>query len=256
MCNNSGVQKPTRIITTSWDDGHPLDIRLAELLATFGLKGTFYVPISYKANKLLDDGQLRYLRQMGMEIGSHTLTHSNLTKIAEEKMSSELIESKKKLEDILGDSVLAFCYPGGKFNKSSRDMVIEAGYILGRTTLGFRIDSDFDPFLMPVSFQFYPHKRCALFTHMLKEVNLTGLRNWIDYTHFDTDLSSLTKNLLDSVIKNQGVLHIWGHSWEIEEYGLWDLLKEILRCVSGQEIVKYCTNTDVIKTINQTKIGH
>ena len=28
-------------ITTSWDDGHPLDFRVAELLAKYGLPGTF-----------------------------------------------------------------------------------------------------------------------------------------------------------------------------------------------------------------------
>ncbi|MGD0749791.1 MAG: polysaccharide deacetylase family protein [Anaerolineales bacterium] len=255
MCDDSGIQKPTRIITTSWDDGHPLDIRLAELLATFGLKGTFYVPISYDAKKILDYGQLRYLMQMGMEIGSHTLTHPILTKLDKETVSGELVESKKKLEDILGDNVQAFCYPGGKFNKRTRDMVISAGYVLGRTTLGFRIDTDFDPFLMPVSLQFYPHQRQVLFTHLLKEVNLRGLRNWIGYRHFNTDIILLTKCLLDSVTKKQGVLHIWGHSWEIEKYGLWDLLKETLSCVSNQKNVMYCTNTEVIKTINKTKIA-
>ena len=253
MCNNSSVQNRPRMITTSWDDGHPLDIRLAELLATFGIKGTFYVPISYNEHKILDRGQLRYLRQLGMEIGSHTVTHPILTKLNKERVSIELVESKKKIEDILGEGVQAFCYPGGKFNNRIRSKVIEAGYILGRTTLGFRIDSDFDPFLMPVSFQFYPHNRLTLITHMLKEGNMRGLRNWKEYHHYDTDIFLLTKCLLDSVINNQGILHIWGHSWEIEEYGLWDLLKEIFSCISDQRNVLYYTNTDVIKTVKKIK---
>jgi peptidoglycan/xylan/chitin deacetylase (PgdA/CDA1 family) len=256
MCDDSGIQKPTRIITTSWDDGHPLDIRLAELLATFGLKGTFYVPISYDSKKILDLGQLRYLMQMGMEIGSHTLTHSILTKLNKGKISGELVESKKKLEDIIGDNVQAFCYPGGKFNKRTRDTVIAAGYILGRTTLGFRTDTEFDPFIMPVSLQFYPHQRYTLLTHILKEGNLRGLQNWKDYSHFNTDIFLLTKCMLDSVIKKHGVFHLWGHSWEIEKYGLWDLLKETISSISGQAGFLYCTNTDVIKTLNRTTITH
>ena len=28
----------------SWDDGHPLDVRVAYLLAKYGLRGTFYIP--------------------------------------------------------------------------------------------------------------------------------------------------------------------------------------------------------------------
>ena len=35
-----------KIITTSWDDGHPLDFKLAELLNKYNLKGTFYIPRS------------------------------------------------------------------------------------------------------------------------------------------------------------------------------------------------------------------
>jgi len=31
------------IVTTSWDDGHLLDLRLAQLLQDAGLKGTFYI---------------------------------------------------------------------------------------------------------------------------------------------------------------------------------------------------------------------
>ena len=38
--------KPSTCITTSWDDGHPLDLRVAELLAKYGLQGTFYVPMT------------------------------------------------------------------------------------------------------------------------------------------------------------------------------------------------------------------
>ncbi len=37
--------KPATFITTSWDDGHPLDFRVAELLSKYGLRGTFYIPM-------------------------------------------------------------------------------------------------------------------------------------------------------------------------------------------------------------------
>ena len=36
---------PATYITTSWDDGHPLDFRIAELLSEYRLRGTFYVPM-------------------------------------------------------------------------------------------------------------------------------------------------------------------------------------------------------------------
>ena len=44
MRNPGSLQSFPPMITTSWDDGHPLDIRLAELLATYGLRGHFMCP--------------------------------------------------------------------------------------------------------------------------------------------------------------------------------------------------------------------
>ena len=35
---------PHAFMTTSWDDGHPLDYRIAEMLQEYGLRGTFYIP--------------------------------------------------------------------------------------------------------------------------------------------------------------------------------------------------------------------
>src|SRR5215831_16426810 len=70
---------PSTIVTTSWDDGHHIDLRLAERLAACGLKGTFYVALNHPGQKDIDDDEIRALHATGMEIGSHTLTHRCLT---------------------------------------------------------------------------------------------------------------------------------------------------------------------------------
>ena len=57
------------IVTTSWDDGHPLDVRLAELLSSYGVPGTFYLPLMYSKIPLLGRPQMRAIRALGMEIG-------------------------------------------------------------------------------------------------------------------------------------------------------------------------------------------
>jgi len=33
------------IVTTSWDDGHPSDLKLVELLRKYDVPATFYIPI-------------------------------------------------------------------------------------------------------------------------------------------------------------------------------------------------------------------
>jgi peptidoglycan/xylan/chitin deacetylase (PgdA/CDA1 family) len=63
------------IFTTSWDDGHPLDARMAELLSLHEFQGTFYVPVSNREGlPVLGPEDLRRLGQ-GFEIGSHTIDH-------------------------------------------------------------------------------------------------------------------------------------------------------------------------------------
>ena len=38
--------------------------------------------------------------------------------------------------------------------------------------------------------------------------------------------------LLEQCMKKNGVFHIWGHSWEINEYQLWDRLDYFLSLVA------------------------
>ena len=54
-------------ITTSWDDGHQLDLRVAELLTKYRLHGTFYIPKAAE-NGTMKTAQIRELSR-AFEIG-------------------------------------------------------------------------------------------------------------------------------------------------------------------------------------------
>ena len=242
--------KKVAVVTTSWDDGHPLDMRLAELLERYGMSGTFYIPLSYDGFPVMAKEEMRALRAMGMEIGSHTLTHPNLTELRKSEALHELIESKKMLEDIVGELILSFCYPAGKFNCMVRSCVIEAGYKLARTTLAFRTDRKFDVFCMPVSFQFFPHRRIASVRHALKGGNLIGLRNWCRFWKIENELIKLLELLFEHILTNGGILHLWGHSWEIEKLHLWGVLEEALSCIANKQEVLYLTNSQMLDVVD------
>jgi hypothetical protein len=62
---------------------------------------------------------------------------------------------------------------------------------------------------------------------------------------------SIGKILFDRVLKQGGVWHLFGHSWEIERGGLWTGLAEMLDYVSRREGVLYCTNSDILKYLAQ-----
>ena len=78
--------------------------------------------------------QVRGLAAMGMEIGSHTVTHPVLPELDEKAIRQELEGSKKRLEDLLGWPITTVCYPKGKFNRLVCEKTAKAGYSLARTT--------------------------------------------------------------------------------------------------------------------------
>jgi peptidoglycan-N-acetylglucosamine deacetylase len=240
---------PSAFVTTSWDDGHPLDVRLAALLAKYGALGTFYVPVRYDQFSVMSGDQIQAVRSMGMEIGSHTLTHPKLTRLGRTDVLQELVRSKRHFEDLIDDEIVSFCYPNGEFNGTTRSLVIEAGYKLARTTACFRIDSDFDRFRMPVSFQFFPHSRVEYTIQSIRERNVEGLRNWATLCRLESHPVRLLERLLEHILAHGGLLHIWGHSWEIEERHLWADLEDSLRCIANAREASYLTNAQTLRLV-------
>jgi hypothetical protein len=233
-----------KAVTTSWDDGDVKDLRLAELLKEYGINGTFYVPLECDSVRLMKPRDIRKLRNAGFEIGSHGLTHTPLP--ATHNPERELLESRLRLEDIIGDAVLSFCYPLGKFNGRSALFASDAGYRLARTTRGFSIKDDFDCLRMPVSLQFYNHSRQVLLRHELKGGNLNGIGTWISKWRMNCEPLSLASAMLDDISRNGGIFHLWGHSWEIDRYELWGQLEELLKLVSRRSGMRYLTNCELV----------
>jgi peptidoglycan-N-acetylglucosamine deacetylase len=236
------------IVTLSWDDGHPLDLRAARLMADCGIVGTFYIPI-YITRPQLDKYQLLELCAMGMEIGSHGLTHCPLTR--SQDVARELTESKEKLEQTIDRTVSSFCYPFGKFNRVTALAARSAGYILARTTVGFSISRTFDRFRMPVTVQFAPLPSLIHLRHAMREGNARGIANWGVRWHFATDLLGLSQRTFDDACRERGTFHLWGHTWEIDELGMWDKLAEICRYVGKRPDVTYLTNASVAAENNE-----
>jgi peptidoglycan/xylan/chitin deacetylase (PgdA/CDA1 family) len=87
-------------LTTSWDDGHPLDFKIADMLSRFGLTGTFYIPHS-APNITMSREQIRDLGS-AFEIGSHTINHVFLDGATDEQARTEIIDSKAWVQDVMG----------------------------------------------------------------------------------------------------------------------------------------------------------
>ena len=127
------------MVTTSWDDGHELDAKLALELDNYGLTGTFYVsPQSAEmpSQKRIRGATLCDLAQR-FEIGGHTLTHPCLTRLALDDAAREINQGKEALQEIIGRTVTSFCYPYGAYGAQHVELVRAAGFLAARTIRRF-----------------------------------------------------------------------------------------------------------------------
>ncbi|SHG11451.1 Glycosyltransferase involved in cell wall bisynthesis [Microbulbifer donghaiensis] len=83
---------------------------------------------------LMNEPQLRRVRDTGHEVGSHTINHVMLPQCAVDERRRELEESRSVLEGWLNQSVDSFCYPNGDCDDASARAVAEAGYARAVTT--------------------------------------------------------------------------------------------------------------------------
>ena len=237
------MEKP-RIVTTSWDDGDQADLRLAELLQSRGIHGTFYVPIGPYGDRPMNHAELRALSSEDFEIGAHGFSHKLLWGLAPEEIAREIDPCKPILEDILGKEVRMFCYPCGRYDSNVVRALKEAGYRGARTVRMLATQLDFDPFQIPTTVQAFPHPRFTYFKNVARARKLEGLQvcaaglgNWLE----------LGKRLFDSVLESGGIWHLYGHSWEIQKLGLWEDLGEILNYVCKREGVMYVRNCELLQ---------
>ena len=89
-----------------------------------------------QSRPLMSRSEIEDWLRAGQEIGSHTLTHPDLTTLSLTEARREIFDSKKKLEDLFQRPVRHFCHPYNKSNAAVRDLVIEAGYETACPRLG------------------------------------------------------------------------------------------------------------------------
>jgi hypothetical protein len=218
------------LITTSWDDGNPLDLRVAELLLKYGLHGTFYVPRQADTGTMTD-AQVRHLGQH-FDVQPHTVHHVDLTSVDDRRAAAEVADSKRWAEDLLSRECALFCPPLGHFGPRHLAMIRSAGFAAIRTVEFFSLDRprmDASGLrVLPTTLQAHPNGRLAYARNIAKR---RGLRNlWLYAAHGGCggDWPTVASRVLRRALAGGGVFHLWGHSWEIESAGQWASLEEVL----------------------------
>ncbi len=70
----------------------------------------------------------------GVDIGSHTVSHIRISNSESDVVRRELRESRRQLEDLLGQDCDFFCYPEGAWSPETADHVADAGYVAAFTS--------------------------------------------------------------------------------------------------------------------------
>jgi peptidoglycan/xylan/chitin deacetylase (PgdA/CDA1 family) len=226
------------------DDGHPTDFRSADLLSHFDLKATFYIPKQNPERAVMDETQIREISNH-FELGGHTVHHKSLKQMDDQTAFSEIKNGKDWLEDVIGKYVTAFCYPQGKFNSRTPQLIRKAGFAGARTCMFNLTAFPRDPYLWGLSTHAYSHTVRIHFQHALLERNYQGALNFFRVSRLATNWTQHFLSVLNHVEENGGIAHLYFHSWEIEQTKQWDQLKETLRNASERKSFTRLTNGEL-----------
>jgi peptidoglycan/xylan/chitin deacetylase (PgdA/CDA1 family) len=121
---------PPHPVVITFDDGRDDAVAAVEHLVSNGLAATVYVAtgmIGLQGH--VDESALRHLvRLPEIVVGAHSVTHPRLNEVRDAVARREIVDSKKRLEDVTQESIRSFAYPYGEFNKRVRQIVIDSGF--------------------------------------------------------------------------------------------------------------------------------
>jgi len=135
-------------ILLTFDDGYYEHVtNVLPVLEKFNFRALFFIPVFYIGHyfnspageiKVMDTKDIKFLKQQGHFIGSHSLSHRVLSELSKDQLIYELVESRRILKRILNSEVRYFSYPFGKTNKSIEKFVKIAGYTLAFSGFEFK----------------------------------------------------------------------------------------------------------------------
>ncbi len=205
-------------VQASFDDGSIYDLRTADMVNSYGIDTTFYIPVNHA----------RYLASKGIEalspndvksiannftLGSHGVNHELLTRVSEDKQNNEILGSMLYWQE-QGYEVTSFCYPRGYYDENIKNKVAKAGYTNARTVKVGSLTKADDPYETE-----------------------TTVHIGYDREDYETDWLTYAKRKVTEAIEmnNDGEdveYHLWGHSEEIHRYQQWDRFGELLKVIS------------------------
>lgn len=223
-----------KALAFSYDDGVEADKRLMQIFNEHGLKGTFNLNSKLFGEeckcwhgKMGEEETYKAFANSPHEVALHGARHIFLNKVPLPEAVNEIVQNRLYLEDKFGRIVRGMAYPYNAYNEKIISVLPALGVDYARTTESTR------SFAIP--------------------------ENWLKLNptchHADEQLPALAEKFVkDSHLsapkhREPWLFLVWGHSFEFEENGNWEIIENFAKSVSGKADIWYATCGEVYEYI-------
>lgn len=231
-----------KAVTFSYDDACRQDLRLAELLNKYNLKGTFNVNSKFIAKDsngwhLTKEEIKQNILDKGHEVATHGEYHKANGVIRLVEGIQDVINCRRVLEEEFGMIIRGMAYPdsGIRVFHNQTTMADIATYLksldivyartLGKNNTKFNLPEDW--------YQWMPtghHDDSCLLTLVDEFLNL-----------------KLNKGPLSMYVPK--LFYLWGHAYEFDKNNNWDRIEEICQKLCNKDDIWYATNIEIYEYV-------
>jgi peptidoglycan/xylan/chitin deacetylase (PgdA/CDA1 family) len=218
-----------KALVMSYDDGSEHDRRLVDLFNRYGIRASFHLNSGRLGEPHhISPAEVRSLYQ-GHEVSCHTVNHPNLTQLSENAIRREIVEDRKRLEDLIGAPVRGLAYPFGIYNESVVSLLPELGIEYARTAISTY--------------------RLTIPEHFLL---------WETTCHHNAAFD-MGEMFLANHNQELALLYVWGHSYELAGFMSsdpaknWQYMEALCHLLHGHDSVYYTTTIDLADYLNALK---
>ena len=225
----------TKAVTFSYDDGMKADIRLADTLTKYGLKGTFNLnSCNFKSKNYVSVEEIKnHMLEAGHEIAVHGEYHKALGLCSPLEGIKDVLNCRLDMEKTFGKIIRGMAYADSgirnmqygtdytKIKQYLSDLGIVYSRTLGEDSNLFPLPQDWYAW-MPTVHHDNPH----------------ALEYAEQFLEIDCDKQYCAN-------KYPRLYYIWGHSFEFDRKNNWERLDALCEKLSGHDDIWYATNIEI-----------
>ena len=223
-----------KAFTLSYDDGVVQDIRLVQLMDTYGIKGTFninsgcYMPEERQREKyygrMKRSEALELFANSHHEVAIHGYAHADMPQLSGVALLNEIREDRLAAERDYGKLVRGMAYAFGAYNEETLAALKLCGICYSRTT------ASTTKFRFPENWLTW-HPTCHHKNPKMPELTDRFVRMKLGATD------------------GARLFYVWGHSYEFDNDDNWELIETLCQNIGGKEDIWYATNMEIYEYV-------